>query len=179
MGLTRSENMRRIRGRHTKPERILCSALWAAGLRYRLHARTPAGRPDIVFPGPKVAVFVDGCFWHGCPEHYVRPRSRRDFWAAKLAGNVERDRRQTRELEGQGWRVVRLWEHRVLADLERVVGQVVAVVQGNVVPAAPLWRVEHAEPLPDADDLERWTLVTLRGPAERRKLVRKRTTGKW
>lgn len=87
------------RSQHTRPEVLLRQALWRAGLRYRLHTRTPVGRPDIVFPRQKVAIFIDGCFWHGCPEHYVRPRSRPEFWAAKLLTNFERDHRQTRELE--------------------------------------------------------------------------------
>ena len=105
----RSRMMSRIRGRNTRPERRLRQALWAAGLRYRKHAKTPVGRPDLVFVGPRVAVFVDGCFWHGCPRHYVRPRSRTDFWSRKLRENVDRDRRQTLELHVRGWTVVRIW----------------------------------------------------------------------
>jgi len=87
------------------------------------------GRPDVVFPGPKVAVFIDGCFWHGCPEHYVRPRSRTEFWAEKLAQNVARDRRQTLALEAQGWRVVRVWEHDVFTQLDEAVEDVTAAVR--------------------------------------------------
>ena len=67
MRLSRSEQMARICGAHTRPEVLLRAALWGHGLRYRLHAKTPVGRPDILFPGSKVAVFIDGCFWHGCP----------------------------------------------------------------------------------------------------------------
>src|SRR5215211_8176900 len=108
--------MARVKGKNTSPERILRSALWRNGLRYRLDYKVPAGRPDIVFPGPKVAVFVDGCFWHGCPAHYSRPRSQQEFWSEKLAANVERDRRQTLELESRGWRVVRVWEHEISSE---------------------------------------------------------------
>src|SRR3712207_3574763 len=113
--------MARVKGTNTSPERMLRSALWRDGLRYRLHHKVPAGRPDIAFPGLKVAVFVDGCFWHGCPAHYSRPRSREEFWARKLAANTERDSRLTRELESSGWIVVRVWEHEILSDLEEVV----------------------------------------------------------
>ena len=78
-----------------------------------MHAATPAGRPDIVFPGARVAVFIDGCFWHGCPDHYVRPRSSEEFWSKKLAENCRRDSVQTKRLEDIGWRVCRVWEHEV------------------------------------------------------------------
>src|SRR5215210_4815563 len=121
MSLSRSEHMARVKGKNTSPERILRSALWEAGLRYRLNYRVPAGRPDIVFPGPKVAVYVDGCFWHGCPAHYSRPRSREGFWSQKLAANTERDSRLTLRLESSGWIVVRVWEHEVFSELDEVV----------------------------------------------------------
>ena len=131
MALSRSEQMSRIRGKDTEPERLLRTALWAAGMRYRLHARTPVGRPDLVFPGPKVAVFIDGCFWHGCPLHYARPRSREEFWATKLTTNVERDARLSAELASEGWRVVRLWEHEVVEDLAGCVSRVERAMKGG------------------------------------------------
>lgn len=85
-------------------------------------------RPDFVFRREKVAVFVDGCFWHGCPEHYRRPKGNRSFWDAKIARNIERDAEVTKALRKAGWRVLRLWEHelakkrekRLLARLRRV-----------------------------------------------------------
>lgn len=91
--LTRSEQMSRIRGRDTKPEVSLRRLLWSRGCRYRVHFKTPAGRADLAFVGKKVAIFVDGCFWHGCPEHSVAPRSSRPFWEGKLRANVHRDQR--------------------------------------------------------------------------------------
>src|SRR4051812_21964937 len=119
MALTRSEQMARIRGVNTTPELRLRARLWSTGLRYRLHLRTPAGRPDLVIPGAQVAVYIDGCQWHGCPKHYVRPRSKDEFWAAKLHENVARDLRQTQQLEALGWRVLRFWEHEVWEEPER------------------------------------------------------------
>ena len=86
----RSERMSRVRGSDTKPEIIFRKALWREGLRYRLRYKL-FGRPDIVFPGPKVAVFIDGCFWHGCPEHYRPPKTRTEWWDNKIAGNKKRD----------------------------------------------------------------------------------------
>src|SRR4051794_31349953 len=103
--------MSRIRGANTTPELIVRRGLWKCGLRYRLHAKTPGGKADIVVPSAKFALFIDGCFWHGCPEHYVRPGSRNEFWDAKLRENVDRDRRQTLKLDAEGWTVVRVWEH--------------------------------------------------------------------
>lgn len=104
--------MSRIRGKDTKPEIVLRKLLWAAGCRYRLKNRLP-GRPDIVFPRSKLAVFVDGCFWHGCPKHAVMPKTNRAFWRKKLSRNMQRDREVNHQLRKMGWRVVRLWEHQV------------------------------------------------------------------
>ena len=107
--------MSRIRGRDTLPEIQLRKALWASGLRYRLRNKLP-GHPDLVFPALKGVVFVDGCFWHCCPEHGVRPTSNAKFWRTKLDANVARDRVVTMKLRSLGWRVVRIWEHHVEAD---------------------------------------------------------------
>lgn len=101
--------------RDTQPELALRSALHRAGLRYRVDYRVGEGRsaprPDIAFPRLRIAVFVDGCFWHQCPEHGVMPKSNRAFWEPKLQANVERDARQTQHLEDAGWIVIRIWEH--------------------------------------------------------------------
>lgn len=111
----RRRNMQANRRRDTKPELALRSALHRAGLRYRCDFRIdlPAGRvrPDIVFTRRRVAIFVDGCFWHSCPDHGSRPKTNQPYWSPKLAKNVERDLRNTGLLEAAGWRVVRIWEH--------------------------------------------------------------------
>src|SRR5439155_2473646 len=115
MSLSRSEQMARIRGRDTAPEVRLRQALWRAGLRFRLKRSDLSIRPDLVFASAsRIAVFIDGCFWHGCPDHYVPPRSAIGFWSKKLAVNVERDCRQTLALEAAGWRVLRFWECEVI-----------------------------------------------------------------
>jgi DNA mismatch endonuclease (patch repair protein) len=99
----------------TKPEVRLRSALHRRGHRFRkdhlLRAGTVRVRPDVVFTRQRLVVFVDGCFWHGCPEHQHLPRSNRDYWVPKLAANVERDRRVDAALTEAGWAVLRLWEH--------------------------------------------------------------------
>jgi DNA mismatch endonuclease (patch repair protein) len=83
------------------------------------------GKPDFVFPKIKLAIFVDGCFWHQCKAHSNVPANNREFWEQKLAGNVKRDRRVSRVLRAEGWKVVRVWEHELRrADEGRVVGRV-------------------------------------------------------
>jgi DNA mismatch endonuclease (patch repair protein) len=102
-----------------KPEMRLRKALWSAGMRgYRTNLRGLPGTPDIVFIRDQVAIFVDGCFWHGCPEHYSAPKTRAAFWRSKKAGSGKRDIEVTAELEAKGWTVVRVWEHQVRDDLE-------------------------------------------------------------
>jgi DNA mismatch endonuclease, patch repair protein len=179
MGLTRSEQMSRIRSRDTSPERILRSSLWRAGLRFRLQARTPHGRPDVVFPKARVAIFIDGCFWHGCPEHYVRPRTRNEFWSSKLRENVERDRRQTLQLEAEGWHVCRFWEHQIFESLPEVVECVRVVLQDEQWSPPPSWRVVQVDPLPSEGDMEQRWLEELRGTLTRQSVVAKRSTRKW
>ncbi|MEV4413998.1 very short patch repair endonuclease [Catellatospora sp. NPDC049609] len=114
--------MRANKSRDTDPELALRRAVHALGLRYRVNRRPdPSIRrtADLVFAGPKVAVFLDGCYWHGCPEHY-RPASKNaEFWSQKIDGNRARDVETDRLLQAAGWTVVRVWEHedpRVAAD---------------------------------------------------------------
>lgn len=109
----RRRMMSRIRGRNTAPELRLRRNVWSLGLRYRLHYRIGRTRPDMVFIGAKLAIFVDGCFWHGCPQHSTMPKSNREFWEQKLRRNCERDVQNTRQLEAEGWRVLRFWEHEI------------------------------------------------------------------
>ncbi len=176
---SRSEQMARIRGRNTRPERRLRSALWLAGLRYRLHTPIPGARPDVVMPSRRVAVFVDGCFWHGCPVHYVRPRSRTDHWAGKLRENVDRDRQQTLALEALGWKVVRVWEHEVDEALAAVVKRVQGAVSGLPEEVRPDWRVVQVEELDSGARIERRHLEQLRNRDARRTEEGRRITAKW
>jgi DNA mismatch endonuclease (patch repair protein) len=109
---TRSAVMRRVKGRDTGPERIVRRVLTRLGARYRLHRADLPGRPDIVLPGRRLAVFVHGCFWHGhdCARGSRVPQARRDYWTAKIAGNRARDARNTEALAALGWRVETVWE---------------------------------------------------------------------
>jgi DNA mismatch endonuclease (patch repair protein) len=102
------------RARDTKPELAVRRLLHARGLRYRVDFRPSPqsrGRADIVFTRRKIAVFIDGCFWHGCPLHATHPKTNVDYWAPKLARNIERDVESTVRLRELGWTVLRFWEH--------------------------------------------------------------------
>ena len=109
---TRSRMMSGIRGKDTKPEMAVRRALFAAGFRFRLHRRDLPGAPDVVLPGPRVAVFVHGCFWHrhmACGLAKL-PATNAEFWRAKLDDNVKRDKRAVAALRTAGWRVLVVWE---------------------------------------------------------------------
>jgi DNA mismatch endonuclease (patch repair protein) len=120
----RSLCMSRIRGSDTKPELLLRKTLWAMGLRYRVRSTIP-GRPDILFPRWRVAVFVDGCQWHCCPFHWVRPKSNSEFWDRKFERNRRRDKLVNRLLKKEGWRVFRFWEHEVERDVAAIASKIV------------------------------------------------------
>ena len=123
-----SERMRRQRAQDTDIEVDLRREIHRRGLRFRVHARVPdvgRVRPDVVFPTERVAVFVDGCFWHRCPDHGSAPKSNRIWWQEKLDANVERDSRFDRELQQAGWEVIRVWEHENLSEAARSVEKAV------------------------------------------------------
>lgn len=115
--------MKANRRADTKPEIELRSRLHRAGLRFRKDFPVVVAgrrvRPDVVFTRQRVAVFVDGCFWHCCPAHGTAPSRNVDYWRPKLARNVERDRETTAALEAEGWRVVRIWEHEPVGEAHR------------------------------------------------------------
>ncbi|MFF4420058.1 very short patch repair endonuclease [Streptomyces sp. NPDC001549] len=103
------------RSRDTSPERALRSLLHASGLRYRVAAKPlPDMRrtADLVFRPVRVAVFVDGCFWHGCPDHFVAPKTNPEYWREKIGRNMQRDRETDQKLAEAGWLVLRFWEHQ-------------------------------------------------------------------
>lgn len=120
--------MSRQRSRDTDPERVLRSRLHRMGLRFRVHRRPVAGvrrEADLVFAGPRVAVFVDGCFWHRCPDHGTSPKNNGPWWEAKLAANAARDADTDRRLAEAGWQVVRVWEHEAVEAAAARVAEVV------------------------------------------------------
>lgn len=125
---TTRKRMAATRGRDNAREKLLRSCLHRRGLRFRLHHQIVDGTrrsADIVFPSSRVAVFLDGCFWHGCPLHGTWPKNNADWWREKIETNVARDRDTDRRLASLGWTVLRVWEHETIDDavdrIERVV----------------------------------------------------------
>ncbi|MBY4211674.1 very short patch repair endonuclease [Rhodococcus fascians] len=125
-----SARLSKQRRRDTKPEVALRRELHRRGLRYYVDRAPLKGmrrRADLVFPRRKVAVYVDGCFWHSCPVHATKPRNNAQWWADKLAANVDRDRDTDTRLIEEGWRVVRIWEHEdPVVAAQRVVDDLAA-----------------------------------------------------
>lgn len=121
--------MRANRRRDTKPEVALRSALHRRGLRFRNDASVATGhgkvRVDVVLARRRLAIFVDGCFWHCCPEHGTEPRSNAEYWQPKLERNRQRDVATNALLEGAGWKVVRVWEHQDPEEVANLIGQLV------------------------------------------------------
>jgi DNA mismatch endonuclease (patch repair protein) len=123
--------MQRVRQQNTSAEAALRRELYARGLRYRVQVPVlakPRRVADVAFSGLRVAVFVDGCFWHGCPEHATWPKANADFWRSKILANKERDLDTDRRLRENGWAVVRAWSHEAPSD---VASRVVSVVRSR------------------------------------------------
>jgi DNA mismatch endonuclease, patch repair protein len=122
--------MVRQRQRDTGPEVALRRLLFAQGFRYRVDAPLPGmrRRADLLFKTARVAVFVDGCFWHGCPEHGTRPKSNAGWWADKLDRNIQRDRDTDQRLVADGWTVVRIWEHE---SPDSAAGEIAEIVRAK------------------------------------------------
>lgn len=115
---TRSYNMSRIRSKDTKPEMIIRKFLFANGFRFRLHDKTLPGKPDLVLKKIKTAIFVHGCFWHGhkgC-RYFVVPKTRTDWWLAKINGNISNDEKKKQKLTELGWNVITVWECDIRPD---------------------------------------------------------------
>jgi DNA mismatch endonuclease (patch repair protein) len=123
-----TRRMARTVQRDNMGERALRSALHRRGLRFRLHRRIVEGTrrtADIVLPRVKVAIFLDGCFWHGCPQHATSPKNNANWWRAKIDSNIARDRDTNQRLAALGWIVLRFWTHE---DFESVADRIVAIV---------------------------------------------------
>lgn len=132
----RSRLMSRVRSRNTGIEMAVRRAVHARGLRYRTHVRSLPGTPDLVFAGPRVAVFVDGDFWHGWRfpawRHTLSP-----YWVEKIAANRRRDRRNFARLRRRDWLVLRVWGHEVFADAESVADRIESAVRARTPPKNP------------------------------------------
>ncbi len=137
-----SKTMRAVKGTDTSPEIALRKALWAKGMRYRLHVAKLPGKPDIVFTSAKVAVFVDGDYWHGNQwrlrgfkslEEQLAKVHNRAYWEKKIKGNMERDKKNNALLRKAGWKVMRVWESDIKKRPATAVGQIVKAVESRKV----------------------------------------------
>lgn len=146
--------MRANTGTDSRPERLLRAALHRRGLSFRKNMRPPgiSCRVDILFVSARVAVFVDGCFWHRCPDHGVRPVSNKSYWDAKLDRNVARDRANDEALAGAGWTVVRVWEHE---SPESAADQIADVVRGRMATRRSVRRCRRAREAGQPLDIDR------------------------
>lgn len=109
----RSKIMASIRSKDTKPEMTIRKLVWASGKRYRVHDRTVIGTPDMSNKRKKVAIFIDGCFWHGCARCYTEPRTNSEFWKGKIMANRKRRDTVVFELKNMNWKVLEFWEHQI------------------------------------------------------------------
>lgn len=121
-----SRLMSKIKSENTKPEIKFRKFLWNLGLRYRVNVKNIIGKPDIVFKKYKLIIFIDGDFWHGFnwKEKKKRIKSNRDYWIPKIERNIQRDKEQMRELESQGYKVLRFWEHEINKNFEECISKV-------------------------------------------------------
>jgi len=126
----RRKNMQNIHSKNTKMELSVRSLLHKKGLRFRIHTRL-IGKPDIVFPSKKIVVFLDSCFFHKCPYHYIQPKSNKKYWLPKIEKNKARAKEVNKALRNQGWTVLRFWEHQIKKDSENCVNKIISVIQNS------------------------------------------------
>jgi DNA mismatch endonuclease (patch repair protein) len=125
----RSKTMSKIKGKHSKPELLLRKALWAKNVRFRLHRSDLPGRPDIVIEKFKLAIFVDGDFWHGYDWHRRKPKSNQGFWIPKIERNMQRDQFANKTLTDMSYTVMRFWENEVKSNLTACVNQIMLYIE--------------------------------------------------
>jgi DNA mismatch endonuclease (patch repair protein) len=129
-----SKVMSSNKGKNTKPELFFRKTLWHNNIRgYRLHLKKVHGTPDISFPGDKIAIFINGCFWHRCPYCQLQlPKSNKEFWKKKFDGNIKRDKRKFDLLEKEEWKVIVIWECQLKNDLQNYVEMLKSLIIKNV-----------------------------------------------
>lgn len=120
----RSEIMSKIKSGDTALEDKFRKAIWKRGLRYRKNVKNMPGKPDIYLPAKKIVVFLDSCFWHGCEQHCRMPNSNIEYWQRKIEKNRKRDAEITKQYKNNGFKILRLWEHEIRKNIEKVIKKV-------------------------------------------------------
>ena len=127
----RRKNMRNIRSTDTKMERDIMKRLRKEGLHFRKNVKDLPGKPDIAVKKYKIAVFLDSCFWHKCPEHFKKPKSNLDYWEPKIQRNVNRDKEINEYYKVNGWHVLRVWEHEQKKDFDNTIIKIKNFIENN------------------------------------------------
>jgi len=128
---TRSRVMTSIKSKNTKPEMVIRKILWLQGFRYRIHDRSIIGTPDISSKKAKLAIFIDGCFWHGCKRCYKEPKSNVGFWRKKIQNNRKKRNSVRTQLRREGWNVLEFWEREINANSKRIATRVFSCLEEN------------------------------------------------
>lgn len=122
----RSEIMSKVKSKDSKIEVDFRKSIWKAGFKYRKNPTKYFGKPDIVLPKHKMAIFVDSCFWHGCKKHCRIPTARKKYWTAKIDRNIARDKEVSKYYKKQGWKIFRIWEHDLLKKQDKIIKSMLA-----------------------------------------------------
>jgi DNA mismatch endonuclease (patch repair protein) len=125
----RRKNMQSIRSTGTVPEKAVFRELRKRKVYFAKHVKTLPGKPDVVFRRKKVVVFIDSDFWHGHPSKFIKPMTNEDYWTNKISSNKKRDRKVTRELRKQGWKVLRIWESDIKSNVHKCVDRIIRVLE--------------------------------------------------
>ncbi len=134
----RSKIMSKIKGKNSVPEMLLRRALWAQNIRFRIHRKDLPGRPDIVIEKYKLAIFVDGDFWHGYEWHKRKPKINQSFWIPKIERNMQRDRYANEALSEMGYTVMRFWDHEILKKLKACANQILLYIEASKINSIPV-----------------------------------------
>ena len=127
----RHKNMCNIRSSNTKLEQDIMKSLYKSGLRFRKNVKSLPGKPDIAIKKYKIAVFLDSCFWHKCPEHFKKPKSNLEYWEPKIQRNVERDKQINEYYKKENWHVLRIWEHEKKKDFDKTAAKIKKFIEEN------------------------------------------------
>jgi DNA mismatch endonuclease (patch repair protein) len=127
----RKRTMQSVKSDNTKLENKVRKALWAKNIRYRKNVKDLVGHPDISIKSKKIAIFIDSCFWHGCPEHCRMPHSNENYWNQKIQRNKIRDENVNKYYQEQGWTCVRVWEHELQTDFDLTITKIAKIINNN------------------------------------------------